>query len=70
MQNRSKDKAKDVSHLVIDAKWNTELRGKAGELSMQMVHSPTFQVEEGCVVRFTKDTQPIFFWICFQNQPQ
>ena len=66
MQNRSKDSATDVSHLVIDAKWNTELRGKAGELSIQMVHSPTFQVDEGCVVRFTKDTQPIFFGYVFK----
>lgn len=66
MQNRSKDTATDVSHLVIDAKWNTELRGKAGELSIQMVHSPTLQVDEGCVVRFTKDTQPIFFGYVFK----
>lgn len=68
MQNKNKDElATDVSHLIIDAKWNTELRGKAGELSLQMVNSPgEFTVDEGCVIRFQKDNQPIFFGYVFK----
>ena len=55
----------DISEAVMDVTWETQLTGQAGKLSFNYVRQPDVTFSEGSVVRFTVNTQGVFYGYIF-----
>ena len=73
LENRALGKIWDITNNVQSAKYTTNRTGSPGTLSLSIVKSSLFAIDNGDVVRFSADGQLIFygwiFWMGVYHQP-
>jgi hypothetical protein len=68
IQSTTTGETLDISTITNDISWTTYRRGKAEELKVRLVNDESFKIDEGSIVRFSKDGTDIFFGYVFKIQ--
>lgn len=65
VQDSRTGKIKDISELVTDVTWETQLTGQPGKLSFNYLFQNDLTFSEGSVVKFTVNTKGVFYGYIF-----